>query len=168
MAKENQLEKTIIKAIIATASAVVAIFAILVLVFSFGFPSFMGKFCKNAGFYELATGFYERAYERSEQVDDYSAFMNCAVFLADKSEDYNKVATIGEDVVKFKDALSEDDYCYFAVSVVRAKYALGDKVSTAQFAVEASYQDRTLPLDYAKMLAEKDDELKIELDKVLN
>lgn len=168
MAKENQFEKTVIKATIATASAVVVVFATLILVFSFGFPSLMGKFCKNTGFYGLAAGFYEKAYERSEKAEDFSAFMDCAVFLADKSGDYDKAATIGEDVIKFKDELSEDDYCYFAVSVVRAKYALGDKASAAEFAVNASYQDRTLPLDYAKMLAEKDGELKLELDKFLN
>lgn len=167
MKQGNTIENTIVKTVIATASAAVAVFAALILLFSFAFPSIMGKLCKNIGFYGLATGFYERSYERSGDVGDYSVFMDCAVFVADKSGEYEKVATIGEDVLKFKTDLSEDDYSYFAVSVVRAKYELGDGYSAAEFAVNASYDDRTLPLEYAKMLAEKDESFKQELNKFI-
>ncbi len=126
------MKNLVIKVVIISLCAIIAIFSITYLLLSLLSPISLAKFYGNIGSYKVAVGFAEKQYEKDGNIQD--------IVLA---SDYS--AKLGDDelIVKYSEmALKDDEYADYSVNnekrtsillshYIRAKYELeGGNVAT--------------------------------------
>ncbi len=128
------MKKLVIKVVLISLAAIIAIFSITYLLLSILSPISLAKFYGNIGSYKVAVGFCEKQYEKDGNIDN--------IVLA---SDY--AAKLNDDglVVKYAEmALGDDEYATYSVNnekrtaillshYIKAKYELeGGNVATEQ------------------------------------
>lgn len=130
--KQNAIDSLIVKTALITVCAIIGVFALILLITPLAAPSFAGGVCKTLGIKTAATHFYETAYERNANPDNFSNYIDAAY----DSKDYSAVSGLVDDVIRFKNALPAGEYGTFATYVAESLYITGDKRGSAKFAVE--------------------------------
>ena len=128
------MKKLVIKVVIISLTAIIAIFSITYLLLSILYPISLAKFYGNIGSYNVAAGFAEMQYEKDDNIQH--------IVLA---SDYAFKLNNDELVTKYAEmALNDDEYAEYSVKnekragillshFIKAKYELeGGNVATEQ------------------------------------